>query len=142
MEFHLPEKKRIEEDHEHQKKVEIREASPPPLRDFRNIQDRNISQSPEKQAFKNCKLRENCDPERRYMFDIRKVASPNKITREAKATQSAIGTALAKSQKGDNESAAGPQGSVYDRNSAMDRPGGLYNKLLGVGTGGNYTSNS
>jgi hypothetical protein len=79
------------------KKTQIREASPPPLRDFRNIAVREISKSPEKRAFKECHLRENGDPERQYLFDIRKVGSPDKVAREAKTAKSQLGSAIAKS---------------------------------------------
>jgi hypothetical protein len=56
-----------------------------------------VSKSPEKRTFKECNLRENTDPERQYLFDIRKVGSPDKIAREAKSAKSQLGSAIAKS---------------------------------------------
>lgn len=75
MEFNLDKKEEIKKQAEENKKTNIRENSHSPLRDYRNIYNLEET-SPVKKEFSNLKLKQQIDPEKEFLIDLRKVGSP------------------------------------------------------------------
>ena len=87
MEFNQTKKEEIMKQNEENKKTNIKDLSPSPLRDFRAIYSQEHN-SPVKQEFRELKLKQNKVPEHEYLMDLRIVRSPNKKASPRKTDRS------------------------------------------------------
>lgn len=89
MEFHVDKKEELKQQIEENKKTDIKDRSPSPLRDYRNIYMQE-QESPVRQEFKNLKLREQKDPDKEFLIDLQKIGSPSKKKSPGKGQKGSV----------------------------------------------------